>query len=353
MAVRGFFYNATDLNDTERTYNGEDMNQDKAPFYKEGVVYGHLQVTAEGGSMEVKVDGGPKTGYAYINMHTIHNTSVLPLTLSQASGTLPRIDRVVIRNDQTERRPSIFIKEGAFSSNPQAPELINNDAIQEKSLARIYIPAGAVEITQANITDERADETVCGFIASQFQDFDFNQFSAQFNAWFAQEKTSMEADHADFVEEYAEMTQAFMDDQAAAWNKWFEEKQTELSGDVAGKLQLQIDGLTTKVHNMAFKVRMEYLLETIQAAITVTLTNTTTGTVQTAEISESGIGFYITEAGDYTLETGMESVMAIPKAFSVDNVDLMHEMTVALREGTNMAYIGNYMGTYLLKESEE
>ena len=40
MAVRGFFYNATDLNDKERKYNGQDMNEDKAPFYKEGVVYG-------------------------------------------------------------------------------------------------------------------------------------------------------------------------------------------------------------------------------------------------------------------------------------------------------------------------
>ena len=37
MAVRGFFYNATDLNDKEHMYNGQDMNEDKAPFYKEGV----------------------------------------------------------------------------------------------------------------------------------------------------------------------------------------------------------------------------------------------------------------------------------------------------------------------------
>ena len=79
--VRGFFYNATDLNDKERRYNGEDMSEDKAPFYKEGVVYGHLQVTADGESMAVKVDGGPRTGYAYINLHTIHNTTVLELTV--------------------------------------------------------------------------------------------------------------------------------------------------------------------------------------------------------------------------------------------------------------------------------
>lgn len=116
MAVRGFFYNATDLNDKERRYNGQDMNEDKAPFYKEGVVYGHLQVTA-GDGMEVRVDGGSRRGYAYINLHTIHNTAVLPLTVSQASGTLPRIDRVIVRNDETERRPSIFIREGRFQAS--------------------------------------------------------------------------------------------------------------------------------------------------------------------------------------------------------------------------------------------
>ena len=28
MAVRGFFYNATDLNDKEHMYNGQDMNEE-------------------------------------------------------------------------------------------------------------------------------------------------------------------------------------------------------------------------------------------------------------------------------------------------------------------------------------
>lgn len=45
MAVRGFFYNSVNK---DRLYNGQDMNEDKAPFYKEGVAYGHLQVTADG-----------------------------------------------------------------------------------------------------------------------------------------------------------------------------------------------------------------------------------------------------------------------------------------------------------------
>ena len=245
MAVRGFFYNSVNK---DRLYNGQDMNEDKAPFYKEGVAYGHLQVTADGESMAVKVDGGSRTGYAYINLHTIHNTTVLELPVSGSNGTLPRIDRVILRNDETERKPSIFILEGAYSSNPQPPELTNNDTIQEKCLAEIYVAAGAVAISQSDITDTRADTGLCGFIASQFEDFDFSQFTKQFNAWFALEKKSMEQDHANFIEEYAEMTQAFMTDQEAQWNKWFKEKQTELSGDIAGKLQLQIDDVKEKVY---------------------------------------------------------------------------------------------------------
>lgn len=347
MAVRGFFYNATSLYDKEHMYNGQDMNEDKAPFYKEGVVYGQLGVTA-GEGMTVKVDGGNRTGYAYINLHTIHNTTVLELVVSQASGTLPRIDRVILRNDETERRPSIFILEGAYSSNPLPPELTNTDVIQEKCLAEIYVAAGAVEITQADITDTRADPSLCGYIASQFAEFDFSQLTMQFNSWLAQEKKSLEKDHADFIEEYAEMTQAFMNEQAKAWEKWFTEKQNQLDEDVAGKLQLQIDKLKGQVQGVALKVYIAYALESAQAAV-VTLKNNTTGATQTAQVSESGIGFYITEKGEYTLETNAESVTVTPRAFSVDHTDLMEQITATIREGTNMGYIGNYLGTYLLQ----
>lgn len=347
MAVRGFFYNATDLNDKERMYNGQDMNEDKAPFYKEGVAYGHLQVTADGENMAVKVDGGPRTGYAYINLHTIHNSTVLELTVSGANGTLPRIDRVILRNDETERRPSIFILEGAYSSNPQPPELTNNDVIQEKCLAEIFVAAGAVAITQADITDTRADPALCGFIASQFADFDFSQLTNQFNAWFALEKKEMEADHAAFIEEYAELTQSFMTDQAAEWEKWFQAKQDELAGDVAGKMQLQIDDLKSKVHNMAFKVYITDLLEQITSPVTVTLKNTTTGAVQKKEVTESGLGFYITEAGAYTLEADLESVLLSPKAFNVTHERVMTTLNVNMREGSNLGYIGNYIGAFI------
>ena len=50
----------------------------------------------------------------------------------------------------------------------------------------------------------------------------------QFSKWFSERKKAMEKDHANFVKQYENLTQGFMDEQATEWNKWFEEKKTEL-----------------------------------------------------------------------------------------------------------------------------
>lgn len=214
--VIGYFYNSVE---GDRKYNGNSVNQSKRPFYRDGVFAGHLEVTAKGGGMAVIVAGGEKTGFAWINAHTIQNTTPLTLDISQASGTLNRIDRVVLRNDETERKPSIYVLEGAFSSAPVAPELTNTDSIQEKCLAQIYVKAGAVEITQADITDTRTDPNLCGLVASQIQELDFSQWKKQFDSYFEQ----------------------FKENQETEWNEWFDSIKGNLSEDAAGNLQNQID----------------------------------------------------------------------------------------------------------------
>ena len=129
--------------------------------------------------------------------------------------------------------------------------------------------------------------------------------------------------------------------------KWFKEKQTELSGDIAGKLQLQIDDVKEKVYNIAFKVYIISTLEQITSPVTVKLTNKTTGTMQTVTVTKSQMGFYVTEAGEYTVEADLESVMVTPKAFKVTNDNLMTTQNITLREGSNMGYIGNYIGSFI------
>ena len=72
--VQGFFYNSVG---GDRKYNGNSVNESKLPLYKDGVFAGHMEVTAKGEGMKIVVDGGQKTGLAWINAQTIKNTTPL------------------------------------------------------------------------------------------------------------------------------------------------------------------------------------------------------------------------------------------------------------------------------------
>lgn len=98
---------------------------------------------------------------------------------------------------------------------------------------------------------------------------------------------------------------------------------------------------------IAFKVYIISTLEQITSPVTVKLTNKTTGTMQTVTVTKSQMGFYVTEAGEYTVEADLESVMVTPKAFKVTNDNLMTTQNITLREGSNLGYIGNYIGSFI------
>ena len=65
---------------------------------------------------------------------------------------------------------SILVKtlDGTPSNTPVAPTLTRTRGIYELQLATILIPAGTTQITTGNITDTRADISVCGFIKGLF-----------------------------------------------------------------------------------------------------------------------------------------------------------------------------------------
>ncbi|MCL2052076.1 MAG: hypothetical protein FWG91_10180 [Lachnospiraceae bacterium] len=233
MAVIGYYYNSVN---GDRAYNGLDMNVNNAPFFKEGVSLGHLGVTADGSNMKIKVDGGPRTGYAFLNEKTIHNNTILELSVGQAHAVMTRVDRVIIRNDEAARRPSIIIVSGHYSQIPSPPPLTNDDVIQEKCLAEITVRPGAVRITQADIKDTRHDPELCGFIASKFNDVDFGFFAGQFNAWVGEFKTR----HIDEIENWTaaqkEIICGVMDNFQTDFLTWFNGIRGQLSEDAAGNL---------------------------------------------------------------------------------------------------------------------
>lgn len=75
----------------------------------------------------------------------------------------PRIDRIVARLNLTDRKIEFAVLQGTPAGSPTAPALTQNATIWELSLAKITLVNGYSTITVGDITDERTDETVCGY----------------------------------------------------------------------------------------------------------------------------------------------------------------------------------------------
>lgn len=84
----------------------------------------------------------------------------------EAAETLTRVDRVVLRLDDSATRLGRWIRPMILAGTEGSvapPELTRNDAIWEISLAQIKVRPGSNTVTAEDITDERADASVCGW----------------------------------------------------------------------------------------------------------------------------------------------------------------------------------------------
>lgn len=105
-------------------------------------------------------------GYAFANGYMYENSTALDLQHAIADPTNDRIDRVVIRfdSDPANRTVSAVVKQGTPAANPTPPNLQRDNYVYELSVAQVRIIAGKSFIEQSQVTDERADQSVCGYI---------------------------------------------------------------------------------------------------------------------------------------------------------------------------------------------
>lgn len=184
MAQKYGFFNSVD---GDRKYDADDIGNYFLKLISDGVFATPataMQVTAAGG-MTVSV----AAGWGFIKCKYINNTAAAQFTLAAADVVLNRIDRVVIRLDKDNRTMSLAIKQGTAASTPTAPALTRQSSgIWELSLAQIYVGAGVTSITQANITDERANTSLCGYVTGLIDQIDTTDLFAQYNnafwTWF-------------------------------------------------------------------------------------------------------------------------------------------------------------------------
>lgn len=195
MAERSGFFNALKTSaGYDVKYNADDYSACLAAIIGNGVRRSgnnDLRVIASGGmALTISVGFAMIDGRWYWNdaIYTSFSVPTAPV------GDLSRKDRIILRLDKSVSSRSIKLVylQGSNSSNPTAPALTRDNTIYEISLATISVNPSVTTINQSDITDDRPDQELCGWITTPvgYDDF-FANFDAEFNDWFVEKKNTL------------------------------------------------------------------------------------------------------------------------------------------------------------------
>lgn len=203
MEKYGFFNSVNN----DRVYDAADVAGILSKFFTNGIFNNSLKVGSNS-NMTVSVE----TGSANINGYVYETTEELTLDIAEADSTLSRIDSVIIRLDLSNRQITTQILQGEYASSPSQPSITRTGNIYDLRLANISVPYGSTRITADMITDTRFGSD-CGNVTQAVLELDTSEIFAQYESWF---------------------------------QEWFANLKTQLSEDVAGNLQNEID----EINNM-------------------------------------------------------------------------------------------------------
>lgn len=173
MAERSLFWNTSD--EDPRSYQAEDFAAviaqligSSSDFTKIGTGVSRFNSTGANGLLvsanSTNMTTSLSAGFAFIAGKMYVNDSVKSLVHDAANATQPRIDRIVIRYDANTRTITAYIKKGNTAASP-VPQALQNDAyIKEISVAQVRIVQGRSYITPSDVTDERGNDAVCGYL---------------------------------------------------------------------------------------------------------------------------------------------------------------------------------------------
>lgn len=235
MTIKSGFFNSVG---GDRSYKADFFAEYFASFIADGVFPNPstgLQVMANTG-MTVNI----KAGKAWIKGYYFANDADYTLQLDVADGVLKRIDRIGLRLDFLSREIVPVIIKGTFASSPVAPALQRDADAYEIALADVLINNGAISISQANITDQRLNTTLCGIVHGTVEQADTSTIFNQYLDWFNQTKATNETEF-----------DQFMTDQEAEFTTWFNSIKGQLEGDVAANLANRITELEGDVGDIS------------------------------------------------------------------------------------------------------
>ena len=255
MSVSSGFFNS--LNG-DRKYNTAQISAIFDGLIIDGVF------ASIGTAFAVKAAGGLTVnvgiGKAWFDHTWTVNDSILPMTAPEAEVLLDRIDAVVLEVNgmKSVRKNTIKFVKGNPSSAPSRPTLTNEGNVHQYPLCYIYRKHGTAVINQTDITPMVGTEStpfVTGILQTisldellgKWQD-ELDRFtdarSQEVDDWIAQEESDFTAwfnkMKADLQQEQTVLDQWIASEQAD-FLAWYNQMKDQLSGDVAGNLQLEID----------------------------------------------------------------------------------------------------------------
>lgn len=173
----------------DRVYNAEQMSSIFEGLITDGVyeAVGDKLAVQPSAGMTIQV----ASGRGWCKKHWFNNTTPYQMTLEASDVTLNRWCAVCIKVDEADsvRDAKPSLKYSEYATNPVKPVPENSETVKEIILAYIYIKAGASEIKASDITDTRADESVCGWVTGLIEQLNsatlWTQWEALFNDWFS------------------------------------------------------------------------------------------------------------------------------------------------------------------------
>ena len=200
----GFF----DAINSDRTYSADEMNRPYKRVISNGVFATpsgtpstDLQVTASSGMNIIC-----KKGEGLFGDKWFENPSGIVITVPSNTGTVPRIDSVLVQVDTrtSGRVGNIVHRTGTPASSPVPPAINQTEGVIEYRLANIRVNAGVSAITQSMITDRRGSSD-CPWVTSLIYQVDtstlYDQWKAAYAEYFEQEKAIWDSWYAQLTED--------------------------------------------------------------------------------------------------------------------------------------------------------
>lgn len=202
MLKYGFF----DSLNNDREYSSADVAFLNSLILSNGV-YAQpatsLQVVAANDGMNVIV----KAGTAVIGGRYCINDSDYIIGVYYAGGTYTRYTRIVLRLNLANRLFEIIRpwKDGA------PPDIVRDSSYFDLCLATIAVQPTITVVTQAMITDDRGDNTLCGWLTGAVDQIDTTDLFAQYGAEWEVLKTQYRtvAEDPTVLENYALKAKVF------------------------------------------------------------------------------------------------------------------------------------------------